>query len=154
MLENDNYKAGIRNIIQNVKLEYKLENSTQYMWDMCKLKIHDFTVMFSKKVKINERKAINDLECKLKKLYDQSTIGNEETEEELLNVQQELNTYMYYKKLCEGARVRARVTHFEEGEGETNSKYYLGLEKRNGVKQSISSLRIGGKIEYDKHIDC
>ena len=144
MLENDNYKAGIRNIIQNVKLEYKLENSTHYMWDMCKLKIRDFTVMFSKKVKINERKAINDLECKLKKLYDQSTIGNEETEEELLNVQQELNTY--YKKLCEGARVRARVTHFEEGE--TNSKYYLGLEKRNGVKQSISSLRIGGKIEY------
>ena len=58
-----------------------------------------------------------------------------------------LNTY--YKKLCEGARVRARVTHFEEGE--TNSKYYLGLERRNGVKQSISSLRIGGKIEYDKH---
>ena len=81
MLENDNYKAGIRNIIQNVKLEYKLENSTHYMWDMCKLKIRDFTVMFSKKVKINERKAINDLECKLKKLYDQSTIGNEETEE-------------------------------------------------------------------------
>ena len=44
-----------------MKLEYKLENSTQYMWDMCKLKIRDFTVMpFSKKnkVKINERKAI------------------------------------------------------------------------------------------------
>ena len=65
----------------------------------------------------------------------------------MLNVQQELNTY--YKKSCEGARVRARVTHFEEGE--TNTKYFLGLEKRNGVKQSISSLRIGGKIEYDKH---
>ena len=29
----------------------------------------------------------------IEKLYDQSTVGNEETEEELLNVQQELNTY-------------------------------------------------------------
>ena len=76
--------------------------------------------MFSKKLRINERKAINELECKLKNLYDQSTIGNEETEEELLNVQQELNTY--YKKSCEGARVRSRITHFEEGE--TNSKYF------------------------------
>ena len=147
LLKHDSYKAGIRNIIQNVKIEYILENSTQYMWDMCKLKIRDFTVMFSKKLVINERKAVNELECKLKKLYDQSTRENDETtEEELLNVQQELNTY--YKKLCDGARVRARVTQFEEGE--TNSKYFLGLEKRNGVKQSISSLRIGGKIKYDK----
>ena len=145
LLQNEEYKIGIKNIIQKMKIEYRSDNSSQYLWDMCKLKIRDFTIMFSKKIKRHERKVIDELESKLKELYDQGTNGSEEKEGELLSVQQELN--IYYKHLCKGAIVRARVTHFEEGE--TNSKYFLGLEKRNSAKQSISSLRIGDKIEYD-----
>ena len=52
----------------------------------------------------------------------------------------------YYNKQCEGARVRARVQYYEEGE--TNVKYFLGMEKHNAVKKSITSLKIGRKSEH------
>ena len=146
LLKNVEYKIGIREVIEKVKKEHRFETNAQYLWDICKVRVREFTIMFSKKQKSNERKIVTNLEKKLSELHDQVNNENVNKEEEIFRVQQELNKH--YKHLCDGARIRARVQQFEEGE--KCSKYFLGLEKKNCVKQSISSLRIGGKIVHER----
>ena len=40
---------GVRNVIQNVTLEHETETytSSQFVWDMCKLKIRDHNIIFA-----------------------------------------------------------------------------------------------------------
>ena len=44
-----------------------------------------------------------------------------------------------YLHTTKGAIIRSRVKWFEEGE--TNSKYFMGLEKHNSAKSSITELK-------------
>lgn len=52
-----------------------------------------------------------------------------------------------YKQITKGAIIRSRVKWFEEGE--TNSKYFLGLEKQRAARNSITEL----KTKAGKNID-
>ncbi len=45
----------------------------------------------------------------------------------------------YYKQRCKGASIRARVKWFEEGE--RNTKYFLNLEKSQGVRKQLTKVR-------------
>ena len=45
----------------------------------------------------------------------------------------------YYTRKTKGAIIRSRVKWYEEGE--KNTKYFMGLEKSNSVKKSISVLK-------------
>ena len=114
LLKNDEYKTGIRAVIEKVKKEHQLESNPQYLWDICKIRIREFTLSFAKLQKSNERKILSNLEKKYSELQDQAVNENEDRDEEIFKVQQELN--QYYQYLCDGARIRARVEHFEEGE--------------------------------------
>ena len=67
---------------------------------------------------------------------------NEEEKDNQLFVEHEQisdQLHKIYKSKCKGAIIRSRVKWFEEGE--KNTKYFMSLEKRNLVKNSITLLR-------------
>ena len=141
LLKNDSYKDGIVKIIRYTKLENRSKFNQQYMWDLCKIRIKKYTISFAKKLKQSQRKDLIALERKLEELQENVVPDEEEIE----RVKQQINTH--YKRECDGAKVRSRVTHFEESE--SNSSYFLNLEKRNGRRKCISSIKIGNRIETD-----
>ena len=145
LLKNYFYKKGVRDIIQHTNKEFNSKVNQQYAWDLCKLRIKNYTTKFAKKLRQSEKKELIALEQKLEELQNKINIGNDQLEREMISVQEKIN--VYYKKECDGARVRSRVTHFEEGE--SNSKYFLNLEHRNGARKCITELRIGRRVESE-----
>ena len=62
---------------------------------------------------------------------------NEDTKDEYIRTKNKLEEM--YVKDSKGASIRARVKWIEEGE--RNTKYCMGLEKKNGEKKNIVRLR-------------
>ena len=111
------------------------------------MRIKDYTISFAKKLRKTEKEELISLEKELEYLHVQLCTGNSEIEERMICVQRKVD--MYYKKQCDGAKVRSRVTHFEESE--SNTSYFLNLEHRNSTKKSISGIRIGKKVITDRN---
>ena len=111
----------------------------QELWDLCKVKIKQVAIAYSKKkakegldkLYIFERK-VNELHKHLAKYPDD---------------QSSLENYNYYKYQCEmisnnktkGAQVRSRIKWIEEGE--KNTSFFLGMEKSNAKRKTISALK-------------
>ena len=109
----------------------KGENIT-YTWELCKIRIKEFTLKYAKQKRNQERQEIVLLENR----YSEFTTKFQNLEEDIKKEKNEIK---------QGAKIRSRAAWFEEGE--KNTKYFLNLEKRNGIKRSLTSVKIGKRIE-------
>ena len=117
---------------------------------MIKLEVRRSSIAFSKKknkkLKCKEKileDEINRLEERLEKEYEEGTL------EELNNKQNELEKITEYH--TKGAILRGKIRWYKEGE--RNTKYFLGLEKRHFNRKRITKLDIGDEeITSDKSI--
>ena len=142
MLKDDVYKQMIKNIIKKVNIEYNNFNK-QLKWEMCKIKIREFSMKYAHDVKEKRNKHIKNVEKEYKELceYLDENLCTEKVER-MKNLKHEIDRWYEYQ--CKGAFVRSRARWLEFGE--KSSKYFLQLEKAKGTKKEIDCIEVDDKI--------
>ena len=152
LLKDEVYKSNIQNIIRKVNTEFKFFDK-RMKWEMCKIKIKEFSMKYSIDVEKNRKKYIVNLENEYKELskeLDNNSCTN--NIEKIKNVKKKIDKW--YEHQCKGAFVRSRARWLEFGEKST--KYFLQLEKAKGKKKEVDCLEVNGQIikDEDKIMSC
>ena len=136
LLHNTEYVHQIKEIITK---DYNIENKS-LNWDFIKMKIREFTIMFSKQVskkkKQEEKQLILDLNqasCAVDTNPSEDNIAHFEQLQRHLEKINQIKT--------DGAILRARAQWIEYGE--KNTKLFLKMEERNFKAKHITKLKIG-----------
>ena len=106
-------------------------------WELCKIKIKEFTISYSKAKTKMKRDKLRDLHLKLTKL--EKTPAQQENPEllaEILKVKAELEISSL--AAAQGAQTRSRTKFIERGE--QNTAYFLNFEKTNAANNTITSI--------------
>jgi exonuclease III len=135
---DNNYREQIRDVIHNCIDDCNSQVlSKQITWELCKTEIKCFTISYCKEKSKNKNKEINQLQNDVQTLEHQMECNPTRFKNEYVEAKSKLEKM--YKDITKGAIIRSRVKWHEDGE--TNSKYCLGLEKQRGEKGSILELK-------------
>ena len=132
-LENEDYREGIMNIIQNLDEQgYSLDK-----WEYFKSQVNDFSVKYSKQRQTNLKNTIRSIQKQIEEINDSSSECFD------MNRKRELEDRLseLYDKKCKGAQIRSRSKWINEGE--KNTSYFLNLEKRHQSSNVINPLPFG-----------
>ena len=114
---------------------------------ICKIKIKEYSIKYSKTIQKNKNKLYYELQSKLEVLSLRNDIRpNERNFEEIYNVTKQIDKIL--EDNCKGAFVRSRERWMEKGE--KSSKYFLNLEKRNATKKELDSLKKERDVIFDR----
>ena len=138
LINDETYKIKLKQIIQNFKNSFNNTNvSKQIKWEMCKRKIKDYTIEYCKQKSKTKNDVVKTLEKEVEKLEKNAFNNHQNLNQSYIDAKNKLEKM--YSQITKGAIIRSRVKWFEEGE--TNSKYFMGLEKSKNVKNSIIELK-------------
>ena len=138
LLLQKEYVDKIKDLINIKKQEYKEQNvEPDLLWETLKSDIRGETIKYSSiKKKQKEAKVIR-IEKEIKLLEEVNDIyRNEQCENRITQLKSEMQDI--YEERCNGILTRAKVRWLKEGE--KNTKYFIGLEKRNYQNKNISQL--------------
>ena len=127
----EEYKEGITNLWREWQSKKHEFADNKRWWDIGKNRIKNFTIGFSNEMTYRNKSNLHDLEYEIN-LLKQTDPNNSE-----LNVLQKQYDETQ-SKISEGARIRARIKWWEQGEKST--KYFFGLEKKNGKEKSWDKI--------------
>ncbi len=115
----------------------------RYQWEELKGIIKEKSIDYCKKRANNRRKKEKEMLLRIKKLEDKLHLLEDEVLEEYQELKAEFE--QIYDEKIKGQIMRSRARWIAQGE--RNTKYFYGLEKRNYSNQSITQLqREDGKI--------
>ena len=150
ILSDDCYKNDIIQIIDITTAELATLNQPVLVWDIIKIRIKEATIRFCSMKQKSNNKEIKHLEEQILELITRIIMGSKTQQAELLRAKSRLKEaydIAYYKK-AKAAQIRSRAQYVEEGEKST--KYFLSLEQRNQINNSIYSLELdSGRIVTD-----
>lgn len=130
-LLHEEYKQEITTLWQNwQQSRQEYENLTTW-WDLGKKKIKQFSINYSKEYNMNNKCRLEELEKEIN-----HEMKNNPDSETVNTKKLEYNTLLTDK--TQGARIRSRIEHWEEGEKST--KYFYNLEKRNGKDKAWDKI--------------
>ncbi len=109
-----------------------------------KYEIREFAVSRSKEIAKAKRNKENILIQNIMDIYDKQ-IESEQDRNLLIKLQLELEQIYEYK--AKGAFIRSRRKWLEKGE--SNSKYFFNLERKNGDFSSLKNLKINDSLIVD-----
>ena len=113
------------------KTQKHLYDDITKWWDLGKIHIKTLANNFSIEKSLMQKCRLEDLESEIS--YLQNSVSNQAKLNELQNEHRKILT-----EKAEGARVRSRLKWWEDGERST--KYFHGLEKRNGKSKSWEKI--------------
>ena len=126
----------------NEKIEWCESNLTnfpdQLKWDYCKIQIKELSIAYSKHKAARQRDDLKRLRVHLENLQKNasSNASNEVVINEIKDTKLALDIYSLHD--AKGAQTRSRVKWIEDGE--TNTKFFLNLEKMNNKKNTMRAL--------------
>lgn len=139
LLKDKAYVSVINNIIEeSSRDETKLSPHTK--WELCKIRIREQSIAYSKHKRQKQKDNIKIMQTKLQLLENELAApqaDNERLISEIIRVKTDLEINALAE--ARGAQIRSRIKFIEEGE--KNTRYFLGLEKANGSKNTISALK-------------
>lgn len=150
LLEDETYRTNVTDVIRKLKLEYR-HLDLQQKWELCKIKIKEFSMKYAIDVNKKKKCYIVNLEKELRDLCENECNLSVEDNDRMKKLKNNIDKWYTYQ--CRGAFVRSREKWLEKGE--KSNRYFLQLEKRRGQKKEIDSLEVNGKIQKDnilKHI--
>ena len=127
----EEYKEGLTKLWREWKNKRHEYADIKRWWDIGKNRIKNFTIGFSNEMTHRNKSNLHDLEYEIN-LLKQTDPNNSE----LNDLQKQYDETQ--SKIAEGARVRARIKWWEHGEKST--KYFFGLEKKNGKEKSWDKI--------------
>ena len=136
LLSDNNYVTLINNTISHTITDNSNLDPAS-LWELCKFNIKSDSIDYSKKLaksrRLQETALIRKI-CSLEYLYFLSPHDN--TKKELDQAKEKLSKFYDFK--LQGIFVRSRARWVEEGE--KNTKYFLNLEKRNKLHNTIKEI--------------
>ena len=125
--------------------EYKEDKTVDaiLLWDVMKMQIRANSIKYAKQQKAKQKQTEKTLETEILKLeqkLDDNITDDEkcETREKLEIKKQSLEQVISYK--TQGSIIRSKTRWYNEGE--KNTKYFFGLEKRHFNSKTIRNLKI------------
>ncbi len=109
-LKCEEYITGVNKTIDRVLKEFECSNiCKRLVWDLLKLKIKEYTILYCKNNAIKNKSKISELEKEIK-----LTRNSQEAK----NIEAELDSL--YSEKAKGAQIRSRAKWVEEGEKNSN----------------------------------
>ena len=112
--------------------------SKQLTWEICKSKIKNFTIRYSKMKSKCKKALLSSLETNLQNIEDKMN-NDDQLKFKKEYAEAKGKVEKMYKDLTQGAIIRSRVKWYEEGE--SNTRYFCGLEKHRAAKNSMTVLK-------------
>ena len=120
ILNDKTYKDKIRRLLMETQEEYK-NISKQLLWEICKIKIREFSITYCKHKQHVKRSLMKELEEKIKKK--ESELVNSNYNRHILTQKEtpveELHALIHKENI--GAQIRSRAKWSEQGEKSTNT---------------------------------
>ncbi len=140
ILNDMEYQRGIKQTIQKTKDEYRNILTSGHMWDLCKIRIKEYSIKYCVAKARQKRNLYSQLDNHIKEIDTEIMIGNDSIEflkNERAEVKRKLETLMVDK--AKGHQIRSRAKWIEEGEKST--AYFARLEKQRQTYDNISKLK-------------
>ena len=140
LLRDEKYINKLRNNLDRYKDKYKDVEDRGLQWDLLKMEIRGFTVMYSKSKAKGRQKEETELQNKANelRLKAERNPADKKILNELFATNLRLEKLLQYK--TKGAILRSKVRWFEHGE--RNTKYFLSIEKRNSCQKAVTKLKL------------
>ena len=137
LLRDKSYLDETNNLIEEIKVETQGLDPHSRL-EMCKIKIKENTINYSKKKSKRTKNQIRELESNLNDLEKKLSLNFDET---LLKQKSHLKSELEIiaTEKANGAHIRARAKYIEKGEKQTN--YFLSLEKIRANNNTITCLK-------------
>ena len=133
VLDNEDYVKGIYELIDKTVNDY-LEVGYKLVWELCRIRIKEFSIRFCKNENRIHKSRILVLEDRLKN----NVYKDEYEKQSILN---ELD--MLYRSRSRGAQIRSRAQYIEDGEKSTS--FFLGLENSRQKKNVLKVIKQKGE---------
>ncbi len=141
VLHDDYYRLQVKQIIRETISQFERKTSYANVWDLCKIRIKEFSILFGINESRERKNKENSLGNKLQQL-DQQLVQNFNIDvyKQRNEIQQELDNALLNK--AKGAQIRSRANWVEFGE--RNNAYFLNLEKHRQSNNMIEKLNVPG----------
>ena len=138
LLHDAEYVQCIKEVISNTVNQNK-NSGPQLLWDTLKMQIRGKSIQYSSRKKKSNINLLKALEKRLGNMQTRYNLTmDQQIKDEIVLIKQDIDNIMHEK--TKGAIMRCKVRWHEEGE--TSSKYFLSLEKRQYNRKNISRLKI------------
>ena len=131
-LDDSEYKRGVKSIIDNLE-----DDNPIAKWETFKLRVKEFSIRYAKNSHVQDRQKIRTLENEL------DTIETGNSGDFNMNrkreIERELDKLIDYK--IKGAQIRSKAKYIVDGEKNTN--FFLSLEKKHQVNNTIREIKTG-----------
>ena len=150
LLKDENYKNLIITEIKETEMAYK-DLNPHLLWDIIKTNVRELSKQYSNNLSRDKKLAACRLDKKLTNL--QSQLIASPNDEKVLSDIALTKTKLELSEIdkARGAQIRARVKDIEEGE--TNTSFFLGLEKSQGNSNIIKRLTLSSGVASTKEIE-
>lgn len=153
ILEENVYKQGILNVLQNTISQYQNVLCKRKLWDMCKIRFKEFSIQYSVKRNKQLKSEVQNLELALTNIeskIDLDLTNIEHLKAERSEIKNRLDDF--YSKKAKGFQIRSRAMYVAEGERSTG--YFLRLEKQRQTSNQIKTIvnDKGDKLNSDEDI--
>ena len=146
LLYDDKYVSEIKRIVMEAKDKHQYQDKG-LIWELIKYDIRVFTLSYASQKRKQEQKYEKELNDRYNFLFNSvnSGSGDEDMIQEFNVVKKELEACERHR--ARGVILRSRAQWVEEGE--TNSSYFLRLEKNNYCNKLIDKIQNGDQIITD-----
>ena len=133
LLKNPDFCPKLIEEIERLKSEYE-QLDPQTKWEIMKYKIRCFCIKFAKTIAREKRKKLEDLEMKIKQ-FENCPLDSISSEIYSAN---KLEFEALMEEKTKGYILRSKINWYENGE--KSSKFFLNLEKRKAIQNTIKVL--------------
>lgn len=140
ILKDNIYRDDIEKLMKDTIEEYSEIESKRVIWDLCKIRIKEYSIRFCIDKARKENSDFEKLNIKLNEI-DSKIAGIPENNEILIkerkHIKNEMNQHILQK--AKGFQIRSRAQWQEEGE--KNTQYFARLESRRQTNNNIQMLK-------------
>ena len=145
ILKENDYVTNVKSIIRNTVLEFNNGVNVGEIWDLIKIRVKEYSVIYCQERARNKNNRIKELEQKMTTIDQEIVKSNERNNrQEREFIKCELDGL--YLDQAMGAQIRSRSKWVEESERST--AYFLNLEKRHQRNNCIVSLTDSNRTLY------